>query len=146
MKYPVLPLILVSIIAVGCTTVTIKSPGRYHEINQVYIRKNPEVEVKGFIEILRVGFDRHGISSKIINQNETVEHGYIVTYTALRNWDIVMYMYRAEIRIEKDERIVASATYDLKGRGGLTLSKFASAKSKMDPVIDQLVAGIRNKR
>ncbi|MFT3763847.1 MAG: hypothetical protein QM761_14800 [Pseudoxanthomonas sp.] len=38
---------------------------------------------------------------------------------------------------------MASAEYRLRGKGGLSLTKWASVKSKMDPVIDELLASHR---
>jgi hypothetical protein len=46
----------------------------------------------------------------------------------------------AELRLTKGGLEVARANYHLRGKGGLSLNKWASTKSKMDPVIDELLA------
>lgn len=93
--------------------------------------------------MLRDGFSRHGISSEVIDPYGKVEDGYVVTYTALQTWDVSTYLSHAEIRIEKNNRIIASAEYHLKGKGGFSLTKWASVKSKIDPVIDELIQSIK---
>jgi hypothetical protein len=43
------------------------------------------------------------------------------------------------MRIQKEGRQVAYAEYHLKGKGGLSLTKWQDTKTKMDPVIDELL-------
>lgn len=136
-------LILACIILSGCTHVSIMGPREYHQIDHVLIKENPEVIVRGFLGILRDGLSRHGISSDVVLPHYNTGNEYVVTYTALQSWDFTTYLSYAEIRIEKEGRIVASATYRLRGKGGLSFRKWAPAKSKINPVIDQLVYSLR---
>ena len=65
----------------------------------------------------------------------------LLTYTALRAWDFSPYLSRAELRLEKNGMKVAEAEYHLRGKGGYSLMKWEGTKSKMDPVIEQLLKG-----
>ena len=65
---------------------------------------------------------------------------YHLTYTALKQWDVAMYMHHAELRLYNGHDQIAYAEYHLNGGGGLALNKWASVDSKMDPVIDRLLS------
>lgn len=68
---------------------------------------------------------------------------YILSYSARRSWDVVPYLTQAKLRILGPERReVARADYHLRGKGGLSLLKWQG--TKMDPVIDQLLAQVSN--
>lgn len=124
---------------VGCTTMTVRPIDKSATLKHVCINENPKVKVADFITVLRDGFDRHGITTEVYSGNIPDNCGYILTYTALRSWDFSPYLSHAEIRIEKDGRQVAYAEYHLKGKGGLSLTKWKGTKYKMDPVIDELL-------
>ena len=109
------------------------------EIRQVCIRKNPKVLVTDYLEVIQDGFDRHGIVSKVILPDEPADCPYVVTYTALRSWDIVPYLSYAEVTITRDGKQVAQAVYHLRGKGGLSPLKWAETKEKMGPVMDELL-------
>ena len=64
---------------------------------------------------------------------------YRLTYTALRSWDFSAYLSHAELRLYKGSKKIGYAEYHLKGKGGLSLTKWASVKSKMVPVINELL-------
>ena len=66
---------------------------------------------------------------------------YILSYTASQTWDFTTYLAYAELRLENNNRKIASAEYRLRGGGGLALMKWQSTKTKMDPVIDKLLTG-----
>ncbi len=127
----------------ACTSVTVKSLSSTERIKHVCIEENEKVVVADFLQVLRDGFDRNGISTEVYSGKAKPSNcEYVVTYTANQNWDLRMYMYHAEVRIEKDGRYVASATYDLAGKGGLALTKYQSTKTKMDPIIDEMLTGV----
>jgi len=112
-------------------------------ITHVVIRDNPKVIVDGFVDVMRDGFNRHGISSEVVSADTKVKSGdFVVTYTALRSWDFAPYLSHAEIRIEKNGRQVAYAEYHLVGKGGYSMMKWQGVKTKMDPVMDQLLSGV----
>ena len=136
-------LLLPAFVLFGCTSVVVRKPDASLNITHVLIRNNPKVIVQGFVDVMRDGFDRHGISSEIIPEDTRTKPGeYVVTYTALRSWDFAPYLSHAEIRIEESGRQVAYAEYHLKGKGGYSMMKWQGVKTKMDPVMDQLLAGM----
>lgn len=123
----------------GCTTITVRPIDSGVTLKHVCIKENPQVTIPGFITVLEDGFDRHGISTQIFSGPPPAECEYILTYTALRSWDFKTYLTEAELRLEKDGKRVGAAQYHLKGKGGLSLVKWSSVKSKMNPVIDELL-------
>ena len=94
-----------------------------------------------FVDVLRDGFDRHGIATEVSSGDRIRQCEYVLRYTALQSWDISTYLSHAELRLESNGRQIASAEYHLKGKGGLSLTKWGDTKSKIDPVIDKLLAG-----
>ena len=58
---------------------------------------------------------------------------------ALKNWDMAPYLCSADLRLERNGTKVASAEYRLKGRGGLSLTKWRGTKTKIDPLVDELL-------
>ena len=129
-----------SVIALaGCTSVTVKPVDPSLSLKMVCIQENPKVMVDDFVTVLRDGFDRHAIATEVHSGQMPPQCEYVLTYTALRSWDMATYLSHAELRIEKAGRQIAYAEYHLNGKGGLSLTKWAGTKSKMDPVIDQLL-------
>lgn len=123
----------------GCTAISVRPVASSLQMKHVAIRENPKVIVVDFLDVLRDGFDRHGISSEVIGPYAKAEGQFVVTYTALRSWDLAPFLSHAEIRIEKDGTQVAYAEYHLRGKGGYSMMKWQGVKTKMDPVIDQLL-------
>jgi hypothetical protein len=140
MKVRMACLCFLSLILAGCTSITVQPVDRALALKHVCIQENPKVTLSGFIAMLQDGFSRHGISTEVISGvNTPTQCEYVLTYTALRSWDLTVYLTEAELRLEKDGEMVASAIYHLKGKGGFSLVKWAGVKSKMDPVIDELL-------
>ena len=108
--------------------------------------KNPKVAVDDFLDVLVDGFERHGIATKVIPESADAGNNYVVTYVAYRNWDMAPYLSNATINIEKDGQQIAHAEYHLKGGGGFSLMKWDSTKTKMDPVIDELLKNFNGQR
>jgi hypothetical protein len=127
----------------SCTSVTVRPVDSGLSITDVCIEENPKVIVHDFLSVVRDGFDRHGIVTKIVTRPAPIECEYILSYTALQNWDMDTYLHHAELRLERNGRIVGSAEYHLTGKGGLSLMKWQSTKTKMDPVIDELLANMK---
>jgi len=115
-------------------------------IKAVLIVKNPKVAVDDFLDVLVDGFERHGIATKVIPESADAGNNYVVTYVAYRNWDMAPYLSNATINIEKDGQQIAHAEYHLKGGGGFSLMKWDSTKTKMDPVIDELLKNFNGQR
>ena len=134
-----LAMLVIFIFMVGCTSVNVKPVDPALKLSHICIEENPKVRVDDFVEVLRDGFDRHGITTNVFSGNTPPGCEYLLTYTALRNWDLAPYMYYAELWIKKDGKEVASAEYHLVGKGGLSLAKFQGTRTKMDPIIDELL-------
>ncbi|GGX76995.1 hypothetical protein GCM10007160_00180 [Litchfieldella qijiaojingensis] len=125
----------------GCTAVTVKPVDTAERLDHICIQDNPKVIVSDFVPVVRDRFYWHGVSSEVFSGSIPEQCQYVLTYTALRSWDFATYLSHAELRIEHDGRQIAYAEYHLRGKGGFSLNKWGSTKSKMDPVIDELLSG-----
>ena len=104
------------------------------------IEENPKVMVSDFVPVLQQGFARHGITTQPYATIAWDQCPYVVRYTARRSWDMAPYLSSAELTVLGPRReTLATAAYHLRGKGGLSLMKWQGTKSKMDPVIDQLL-------
>lgn len=125
----------------GCTAVQV-SPLQ-SVAQDVCIEENSKVLVEDFVPVLQAGFARHGITTQLHRSIARDQCSHIVTYTARRSWDGIPYLSSAEIKVlDPQRRTLASANYHLRGKGGLSLMKWQGTKTKMDPVIDQLLANV----
>ena len=125
----------------ACTSIDVKPVDPSLNVKHVCIQENPKVTVEGFVPMLEEGFARHGISTQVISPRRTCE--YVLTYTALRSFDLAVYLSHAELHLLRNGREIANAEFHLRAKGGFSLTKFKGTKSKMDPVIDQLLAGYK---
>ena len=91
--------------------------------------------------MLQDGFDRHGITTEVVFGDATQRCEYVLYYTALRSWDFSPYLSHAELRLRRNRQLIASADYHLRGKGGLSVTKWAGTESKIGPVVDELLAG-----
>lgn len=138
MKNIVLITALVSL-ASACTSVQVQPIASDINPEKICIEENPKVIVGDFLEVVRNRIEYHGIDTDVY-ENEIPEGcEYTMEYTAFKNWDIGTYMHHAELRLEKNGRKVGYAEYHLNGKGGLSLMKWQGTKTKMDPVVDQLL-------
>lgn len=125
--------------AASCTTVRVSSVDpRYKPIDRVCIERNAKVMVDDFIPIVEDGFRRHGIGTAVYDAPVPGDCKFVLTYTARRGWDMASFLKYAELRLQDGQVTIGSATY--KHAGGFGLNKWASTESKMNPVIDQLLA------
>lgn len=139
MKYLLAASVMLGLAA--CTSVKVKPVDGDIVMKQVCIHANPAVKVDDFVMVMRDGFQRHGIAAEVYDGNPPASCQFVVDYTALRSWDFKPYLSQAEIRITEQGRLVASATYHLNGKGGFDMGKWRGTKAKMDPVMDELLAG-----
>ena len=138
-------LVVVVVALSGCTSISVQPVSDSHKISEICIEENPKVVVEEFLNVVRDGFDRHGIATRVIRGPIPADCSYVLHYTALKKWDMAVYMHHAELWLEHDGRKIGSATYHLRGSGGASLMKWQSTKTKMDPVIDELLGGIQRK-
>lgn len=125
----------------GCTSIKVKQLDPSVKVSHVCIEENPKVIIHDFLPVVQKGFERHGITTEVYKSEIPNYCEYNLTYTALKNWDMAMYMHHAELWLYRDKENIAYAEYHLNGKGGLALNKWASVDSKMDPVINKLLSG-----
>lgn len=124
--------------AVGCTATSVQPVASTEALKHVCIQENEKVKVDDFVEVLQNGLTRHGVTSELFSNEKPGHCEYVLTYTALRSWDFAPYLSSADLKIEKNRALVASAHYHLRGKGGLALTKWQGTEKKMNPVIDEL--------
>jgi len=135
----------IAVLVLGaCTSVKVKPVDSHAAMDHVCIRNNPAVKVDDFVLVMQDGFQRHGVAAEVFLNDPPSSCEYIVDYTALRSWDFKPYLSHAEIRITQHGRLVASATYHLNGKGGFDMGKWRGTKAKIDPVMDELLAGFHS--
>jgi len=136
------PLVLT---AVSCTSINVKEVnGDKNAIEPICIKTNPKVIIPDFLSVLKDGIKQHNLTVKIADETY-YDCKSILTYTALRSWDVTPYLSHAELRLKNlNGEEIGSATYHHNG-GGMSLSpnKWNSDKSKVLPVIDQLFSGVK---
>ena len=132
--------LFITILVSACTAVTVKPVDTSLNARHVCIQDNPKVTVSDFVPVVRDGFARHGLSTEIITNIKPARCDLVLTYTARRSWDIGTYLSVAELVLSRDGLEVARANFHLRAKGGFALNKWRGTKSKMDPVIDELLA------
>jgi len=135
--------VLVATVVAACTSITVRPVEATAQLNHVCIQENPKVWVANFIPVLRDGLSRHGISSETYDGSAPADCAFILTYTVVRSWDFAPYLSHAELSLQTGGREVGYGEFHLKGEGGLSLMKWQQTKTKMDPVIDELLAAYR---
>ena len=125
----------------ACTSINVRPVDDIATLREVCIVRNPKVTVSDFISVLQDGFNRHGVPTRVVEPNLPNNCDATLTYTALRSWDMALYISHAELRLWRAGRQIGAADYHLKGKGGFALTKWGSTQKKMDPVIDQLLGG-----
>lgn len=138
MRKVVLSVVSIALLS-GCTSVNVQPLQSGIKPEKICIEENPKVIVSDFLSVVRDRIEYHGIGTEVFTKTVPQNCSYIMTYTALKTWDIGMYMHHAELRLRKGNKTVAQAEYHLNGKGGLSLMKFQGTKTKMDPVVDQLL-------
>lgn len=128
----------------ACTSVHVKAvDGSRFKLVHICVQENPKVIISDFLQVLRDGIERHGLSTQVFagyQAPSTCE--YIVTYTARQSWDFSPYLSQAQIEMRRGNELVSRADYRLRAKGGFSLTKWASTSSKMDPVIDEMLKNL----
>lgn len=139
-------LILVFVISVftfflsACTSVRVSHIDESHEIDKICIEENNAVIFNEFIDSITSRIEYHGIKTILFaKEYKPLGCDYTLWYTALRSWDFSPYLSHAELKLYKHNQLIGEATYHLNGGGGLSLSKWASVSTKMNPVVDELL-------
>lgn len=138
MPFRLITLAAFVVIASGCTSVKVQPVPQVNEIDHICIQNNPKVIIEDFVRVIEDRLQYHGITTQLMD-TLSPQCVYRLTYTARRSWDFATYLSHAELRLYKDNRILAYGEYHLRGKGGLSLTKWSGVKSKMDPVVDQML-------
>jgi len=126
-------LLILTMFMAACTNVQVKEIDSSLQISHVCIQNNPKVLVAEFLPVVRNGFERHGITTEVYNKDKPHHCEYYLTYTALKDLNFAKHLHHAELQVYRGVNRIAYAEYRLTGKWG-------SVESKMDPVIDQLLA------
>ncbi len=138
MKNPAL--IAISLLAlVACTSIQVQPISSDLNPTMICIEENPKVIVNDFLPVIRNRMEFHGIETRVFDSPDPKVCEYILTYTAHKNWDFTTYLHLAELRLEHNGQKVGSAHYHLRLKGGMSLMKWQSTQTKMDPVVDELL-------
>jgi hypothetical protein len=132
--------LVVTALFAGCTSIKVRPVSNPAEVKHVCIEDGRQNCFEGrMIDIIRDGFQRHSITSDVYSGNLPPECGHHLTYYCERTWDMVAYMHHAELRLYRGKEQIGYAEYHLVGKGGLSPMKWQDTKTKMDPVIDELL-------
>jgi hypothetical protein len=131
-------LIILALVAVySCTAITIRPVNTTLKIKHVCIEDGQQMCFDGdMMSVIRDGFERHDITTQIYAGSLPSECEYHLKYICERTWDMATYLHHAELRLYRAQTQIGYAEYHLKGKGGFSLMKWESTKTKMDPVID----------
>ena len=124
----------------ACTSINVQPVDPALNVQHVCIQENTAVIIDDFVEYLQDDFARYGITTEVIGNQRPRHCEYVLSYTARRSWDMTPYMSTADLTLTRNGQRIANANYYLKGKGGFALSKYASTESKLDNVVDQLLA------
>lgn len=130
----------ITLLFAACSTKTVEIVDKKHALVNVCIEDNPKVIVDDFIPVVTDLFDKHGITTQVYYGVDMPKSCEVkMTYTATRHWDITPFLSHAELRLYKEGKKIGYAEYHLTGGGGFDFSKWASVKTKMTPVIEELL-------
>ena len=115
-----------------------------YAITTVCIEENTEVKIADLTSLIHEGFERHGIATETYDKlPESCD--FYVKYTATRRWDFVAFLSDARIAVYHRGKLIGFAervgTRGVFGGGGTSPDKWASTKSKIDPLMDRLLEG-----
>jgi len=131
-----LSLVLVS----GCTTIKVRPVNTILKTKHVCIKDGERMCLDGqMIGVIRDGFERHGITTQIYSGDLPSGCEYHLSYYCEVTWDFATYMKHAELRLYQGNSQIGFAEYHLIGGGGFSLMKWQSTKTKIDPVVDELL-------
>jgi hypothetical protein len=124
----------------GCTTTSVV-PVQDEPLSVVCIIRNTDVNVDDFVPVVQARFAYHGIRTKLYDGAPAASVcPYTLDYTADRWWDLAPYMVDAKLFLKKDNEVIASGHFHIRGHGGLDMAKWEGTETKLDPVIDEMLA------
>ena len=138
MKLKIIAIVLPALLS-ACTSVTVRPVDAENKLTHVCIEENPKVIVSDFVGVVEDEFQKHLITTEIYRGATPRDCEYKLTYTANQKWDLATYLVHAELNLYKGNLKVGYAEYHLRGGGGFSLMKWMGVRSKMAPVIDELL-------
>ncbi|WP_085633070.1 MULTISPECIES: Sbal_3080 family lipoprotein [unclassified Pseudomonas] len=123
----------------GCTNIKVEPVAPQYKITKLCIEENPQVVVGDFVAGMQNLLRRHSIDSQLYAAPVPASCEYRMSYTAIRSWDLSMYLSDASVRLYKGDQQIGFAHYYLTNQGGFDLSKLATVEEKMGPVLNQLL-------
>ena len=126
----------------GCTSIHVNpvQQNPTQPIVDICIVNNDQVIIKDFVPAIQKRLKHHLIFSRVVIQNHDRNCEYKLYYSAKQSWDFVNYLSWAELKLYKDNKLVADAEYNHVGKSfSLSPLKFQSVETKMNPVIDKLL-------
>ena len=106
------------------------------------IEENDDVWSKQFLPALRQSFERHGVRTSVYRGERPADCRYHATYVAKWRWDMATYLGYADIQVYDGDQVIGRVLYDA-GGGTASLGKFGSTMSKVDPLVDEMLAAPR---
>lgn len=131
---------LATLTLASCTSVQVSKLPTDYPVSHICIEENAKVTEPSFLNVVTKRIESKGFTTEKFRAAPPSHCKVTMEYTALRSWDFVTYLSHAEIRIKREGVVIADAEYHLIGKGGFDLSKWASTESKMNPVVDELLA------
>lgn len=137
-----------ALLLAGCgTTTSIKQAQRTPDrISAVCIERNADVLSADLLPAIESAFARNGIQTRVVSV-ESTPCPYRVTYTGSRRWDGVFFLSDARISLFHNRDLIGEAMYSLPsgifGGGGISPNKWRGASYKIDPLMDQMLAGAK---
>ena len=132
---------ILSLFFTGCVTKKVIPLEKKYNIQKVCIEENLKVIVKELLPIISETFNEHGIKTQLYKgkgQDDGCQ--YIVKYTALQSWDYIPYVSVAQIvLLDQHLNKIGYAKYDLFLKGGYDFRKYKSVRSKIKPLIEELL-------
>lgn len=125
------------IFIVGCTSIDVRPISHSHNLMHVCIEDNPKVIVRDFVAAIEYHLERYAITSELFQNRAPTHCEFILQYTARQSWDFATYLSYAELRLQKRNVRVGYAQY--KHHGGLSMLKWQGSRTKLKPVIEQLL-------
>ena len=128
----------------GCTSHKIEPVDKEHNLEFVCIENNPKVIVTDYVPAVEDVLHEYGIATSLYTEDTMPEYCAVkMKYTVLRNWDLATYIKYADVHLYKNGARIGYAQYT--NGGGFDFDKWGSAKEKMTPVLEKMLAQYEKK-
>ena len=135
-------LLLTALVLAGCASAPRTIPVQdKNQLKEVCIIRNDKVLVSDFTLVLQNRLDHHQIANWVVEPDSTANCPTTLTYTATRGWDFAPYLNHAKIELWQNGKNIGQAEYRL--RNGF--KKWQKTATKINPVIDEMITGVRKR-